>query len=60
METRWFKREAPIKKGQAMGEIIVYSDGVERAKIPLIAAESVKKATLFDCIQDVAKDWNAR
>lgn len=60
LETRLYKAKAPIEKGQSVGEIVVYTNGVESDVIPLLAAENVEKANLFDCIQDVAKDWNAR
>ncbi len=60
IETHLFQTKAPIRKDQPVGEILVYNNGVEVDKIPLLAAESVEKANLFDRIQDVAKDWNAR
>ncbi|MBE5746700.1 MAG: D-alanyl-D-alanine carboxypeptidase [Clostridiales bacterium] len=60
LETRLFNVKAPIAKDQQVGEMIVYNNGVEAQKIPLFAYEKVEKANFFDCIQDVAKDWNAR
>ena len=60
LEKRIYQTKAPIAKDQPVGEIIVYKDGVEVEKIPLLAAEKVEKANLFDRIQDVAKDWKAR
>ena len=60
LETRLFAVKAPIKKGQTVGEVFVYNNGVEVEKIALLAAENVEKANLFDRIQYVAKDWNAR
>lgn len=60
LETRMFSVKAPISKDQTVGEIIVYNNGVEVEKISLLAIENVEKANLFDRIQDVAKDWNAR
>ena len=49
--------KAPIKKGEAVGELIVYIDNVEYAKVPVIAAEDVDKKTYFDYIKGVAEDW---
>ena len=60
LETNYFSIKAPIAKGAKIGEIIVYNKGVEVDKIPLLAAETVEKANLFDCIQEIAKEWNAR
>ena len=60
IETRLFSVKAPIAKEQSVGEIFVYNNGIEVANIPLLAADNVEKANLFDRIQDVAKGWNAR
>lgn len=50
--------KAPIQKGEEVGEIIVYSKGVEIDRVPLITLETVEKATIWDKIQDVARSWN--
>lgn len=60
LERRIYHTKAAIAKDQTVGELVVYKDGVEVQKIPLLAAHSVEKANLFDRIQDVAKEWNAR
>ena len=52
--------KAPCKKGDSVGEMLVYKDGVQIDSVPLVAYESVGKANLFDCIQDVAEGWNKR
>ncbi len=39
--------EAPISQGDELGEMIVYSDGSELARVPLIAGNSVQKLTTF-------------
>jgi D-alanyl-D-alanine carboxypeptidase (penicillin-binding protein 5/6) len=49
--------KAPIKYGDEVGEIIVFKNGVEFDRVPLIANESVEKAGIFDRFRDVAKDW---
>lgn len=59
-ETVWKNNRAPIKKGQCLGEIIVYENSVERERIPLISKENVNKASFFDRMKDVSQHWNAR
>lgn len=49
---------APISKGDTIGEMIVYKDGIEIDKIPVIAAENVEFANFFDRLGDVARGWN--
>ena len=59
-ELRLKRVKAPCKKGDFVGEMLIYKDGVEVESVPLIAYENVGKANLFDCIQDVAEEWNKR
>lgn len=54
------KAKAPIEKGATVGEMVVYQKGVERERIPLLSANAVEKATVFDRWKDVARNWNAR
>ncbi len=54
------KVKAPIEKGAKVGEMVVYQKGVERERIPLLCANTVEKATVFDRLKDVANNWNAR
>lgn len=51
---------APLKKGEQVGELIVYKDSVEVERVPLIAAEDVAKANFLDRLRDVARSWTAR
>ena len=60
METRINTVKAPVKKGEIVGEIVVYKNNVAYDKIPLIAQNSVDKANYLDCLKDVAKGWNKR
>ncbi|NCB74364.1 MAG: D-alanyl-D-alanine carboxypeptidase [Clostridia bacterium] len=39
--------EAPINQGDALGEMVVYSDGSELARVPLLAGNSVRKLTMI-------------
>ena len=38
----------PLKRGQQLGELVVYQDGVEKERFPIVAAESAKKASIKD------------
>ncbi|MEA4893914.1 MAG: D-alanyl-D-alanine carboxypeptidase family protein [Oscillospiraceae bacterium] len=38
---------APIAQGEAIGEMVVYSNGTEIARVPLLAGSEVKKLTVF-------------
>ena len=51
---------APVEKGQTVGELIVYKNGVETDRVALIAMESVEKATWFDQLRDTAREWTKR
>jgi D-alanyl-D-alanine carboxypeptidase (penicillin-binding protein 5/6) len=51
---------APLKKGDIVGEIVVYKDSVETDRVPLIANENIEKATYFDHFKDVANGWTKR
>lgn len=39
---------APVKKGDKVGQLVVYLDGVEAERFPLVAAESAGKASVKD------------
>ena len=54
------KVKAPIEKGKKVGELIVFKDGVEIDRVALLTTETVKEATFFDCLREVARAWNAR
>ena len=52
--------KAPIEKGEKVGELLVFRNGIEVDRIPLLAAEDVKRANFFDCLQEIAENWNKR
>lgn len=60
IETRLETLRAPLKKGERVGELIVFKDNVEVERVPLIAASDVAKANFFDRFRDVARGWNGR
>ena len=52
------KLRAPIAKDEKIGELIIFRDGIETDRVALLAAESVAKATLWDRMKDIAREWN--
>ena len=54
------KAKAPVQKGEKVGELLVFKDGVEIDRVALLTAETVKEANFFDCLREVARTWNAR
>lgn len=52
--------KAPVKAGDKLGKIYVFRNGVEIDCVDLIAAESVRRATLADTFKEVAEDWDFR
>lgn len=60
LETEINSVKAPVEKGAAVGELVVYQNGVEIERIKLLAEHSVAKATLFDRFKEIAREWNAR
>lgn len=52
--------KAPVEKGDCIGRLIVYKDGVEMDNVALLAAENVSEANFFDRLREVARAWNAR
>ena len=50
--------KAPVQKGEELGEMVIYREGVEVDRVPLVAMEEVKRASLFDCLKDIAEQWN--
>lgn len=38
----------PLKKGQQLGELVVYQDGIEKERFPIVAGQGAKKASLKD------------
>ncbi len=60
VETKLKTPVAPVKKGERVGELLVYKEGVEMDRIPLLAEKSVEKANVLDRFCDVAREWTAR
>ncbi len=52
------KIKAPIKAGETVGEILLYKNHIEVDRVPIVANESVKSASWWDRIKDLANVWN--
>lgn len=48
---------APIKKGDRVGELIVYRDNVEYKRVNVQAVEDVSKKTYFDYVKNIGEKW---
>jgi len=48
---------APIKKGDKLGEIIVFENNIEIAKVNALATCDVDEKTYFDYIKDIVFNW---
>lgn len=49
---------APIEQGDWVGELVVFKDGLEADRVPLVAAENMKRANFFDYLREIARNWN--
>ncbi len=58
LETYLYQVAAPIEKGQVVGEMILFKDGIEVTKVDLIAMKDVQKANFFDYLKEIAQNWN--
>lgn len=52
-----YKVKAPVAKGQVVGQIEVYRDGVLCDMVNVVSAEDVKKASFGDYFKDIADNW---
>lgn len=50
--------KAPVCKGDVVGCVTVYKNGIEADKINLLANEDVEKCSFWDSLRDAARDWN--
>ncbi len=58
VEIRMDSVKAPVEKGEKVGELLLFSNGVEIDRIPLLTSDGVGKANFFDRFRDVADKWN--
>lgn len=52
-----YEIKAPVKKGDTVGKVEVYKDGILCDTVDLIAAEDADKATYGDFFKKVAHEW---
>lgn len=50
--------KAPIKKGDCLGEIRVFENGIEIASTSIISNENIDKASYFDNVKNVIDNWS--
>lgn len=50
--------KAPVNKGDVLGKITVYENGIAIEETNIIANESVEKANIFDYMKNSANNWN--
>lgn len=48
--------KAPISKGDVVGELVVYENGIEVTSVNLISLDAVKKANYFDNVKNIIED----
>lgn len=49
---------APVKKGDRVGELIVFKNGVECERIPALACSDCERANVGDYYKRIAAEWN--
>ncbi len=52
------KISAPVQKGDCVGELYVYRNGVEVDRIPILAMEDIQEASFIDKLKDISRQWN--
>lgn len=49
---------APVNKGEVIGKIYAYKNGVEVACDEIVAMEDVENMNYFDYVKDISEKWN--
>ena len=57
IDYNYFSVKAPVKKGDTLGECIVYKNGVEVGRVNLISTCAVDKMNYFDYVLEISKNW---
>lgn len=60
LESKLINVKAPVAKDESIGELIIYQDGVELDRVELLSDRIVKKANLFDRLQEIGEKWTGR
>lgn len=48
---------APINKGDEVGELKIFKDGVEYATVKAVSLENIDRKIYFDYIKDISENW---
>lgn len=48
---------APINKGETIGKLIIYKDGIELKRINMLSNEKVERNRFIDYFKQIAKSW---
>ncbi|MBO5714138.1 MAG: D-alanyl-D-alanine carboxypeptidase, partial [Clostridia bacterium] len=51
------KVKAPIVKGEKVGELKIYENGIELQSVNVLSNEDIQEKTYFDCLFDVFNNW---
>ena len=49
--------QAPVRAGDKVGEMILYKDNVEFARVPVVAAETAERANFADRFKAILRGW---
>ena len=49
--------QAPIQKGQQIGEVIIKQNGAELCRTPAVSAGDITQLNLMECVRRIAKWW---
>ena len=50
--------KAPVRNGDVIGKIVVYTNNVEADSVELLACEDIAKATVWDNYKEAADNWS--
>lgn len=56
-EYNYNELKAPLKKGDKVGECVIYNNGVMVGKVNLVSTVDVDEMTYFDYLTEIAKNW---
>jgi len=49
--------KAPIKKGETVGDVTIYSNGVEVGRVNVVLGSNLDKQSYFDIVLETIKNW---
>lgn len=49
--------KAPVNKGDLIGEVVIYENGIEINRVNVLANEDVLSKTFFDVLSDIGENW---